>query len=683
MAIEAGDVVWKIRGDDSDLKKSLKTASDSVKKFGPKLTAVGAAITGSFAAIGIGALKIASDVDTASKRIAVSLGLPITAAGDFRKVIKEVYGDQFGETMEDVGASVQDVAQQLDGLGITAKSGLKEATESALALRDTFQLEVGESTQAVRALMTDLGLTATEAFDFVTAGMTRGLNASDDFLDSITEYANQFAEGGATAGEFFSLLESGLKSGVLGTDKAADLFKEFQVRILDGSKATSEALLQIGINSEQFLAGLASGQTSVVDAFTVVQERLRGVNDQSVLMQAGVGLLGTQFEDLGPTAALALDLTGTKMADLSGATDKLNAQYDTFGNALEGIRRKGVLALEDIGASMLPVIQEHMPQILAAFEKLTALGPTFAKLFSTGLDFLLTKIVPVVEWSIKLATVSPTLTGLLAGTTAVLGALALVLGSVATIGFPIINMFQGLAAMSTIASGTAALGGTGVLGLSAALGPIGLGLALAGSIVIFGKWIAAVKGAKEAAEGQQEAQEGLDAATKRLIKQFQDEGVAITEADVALVDFNDRNALYIERINEAEDAQDREIFSLNGVRAALVDADQATASQARHLDTLVPSVDAATAAYRRLAAAAQQAQNIAVGGVSVPFTPAPQQGAGIQGGFAGGGGGGGVNFGAVNINVAGGTDASGIAEQVQQGLTRAALSDLRSVGMVL
>lgn len=457
------------------LEDKLSGATDKVlaqnqKKFQrgfdkiSKTVKVGMVAAGaSVLTLGAASVKVADQVDRESKRIAASLGRPTTEAQKFRKVIRDVYGGTAVDSLEEAGDAVQRVTEQLVSLGVTSERELTKATKAAIALQKTFRLDVTESTQAAAALMDNFGLSADQAFDFVTSGLQRGLNRSGDFLDSISEYAVQFKNAGADAGQFFSILESGLQTGVLGTDKAADLFKEFRVRILDGSTATTEALQKLfggipegleqevakaqkqltkltneaqrelakgnkeaadaiqkeiaqlqqsladvtegygglGESADSVMARLRSGQLDVADALKLVQDRLRQVNDPVERMQLGVALLGTQFEDLGDEAFFALDLAGTKMEDLDGSTDGLNAQFDTLGGFFKGIRKQGVLALEEIGAAMIPVAKAHVPEIRAGFEKLAELAPKIGELFATGLDIALNIIVPLIEKTVN------------------------------------------------------------------------------------------------------------------------------------------------------------------------------------------------------------------------------------------------------------------------------------------
>lgn len=286
------------------------------------------ALTAVVAGIGVAGIIASADLEKQSKKMAASLGLLPEEAERFRKVAAEVYSGGFGEDLAD---SFEAVALAQKKLGDAAGEDLGKITEHAIQIRDLFGADLDQTFGASSTLIKQFGLTAQESFDFIASGFQKGLDGSGDFLESITEYSNQFANGGADAGEFFSVLESGFSEGVLGTDKAADAFKEFRVRIQDGSEGTAEALALIGIDNEELQRNLSTGKTTVIETFNTVISKLNEVDDSSVVMQAGVGLIGTQFEDLGTAASLALDTTKTKITDLSGAMDSIN--IDGFGKS--------------------------------------------------------------------------------------------------------------------------------------------------------------------------------------------------------------------------------------------------------------------------------------------------------------------------------------------------------------
>jgi phage-related protein len=64
---------------------------------------------------------------------------------------------------------------------------------------------------------------------------------------------------------------------------------------------------------------------------------------------------------MGDTAALGIDLAATSLEDMAGATEKLDAQYNTLGAVAQAAFRKMQLALEPFGAVMLTVANAAMP----------------------------------------------------------------------------------------------------------------------------------------------------------------------------------------------------------------------------------------------------------------------------------------------------------------------------------
>lgn len=374
MAVRLGDVAVFLRANSDQLQRDLNNAKGSVTNWASGLAGsmkglIGGAVLGGVAAlgtavvgIGTAAFTAASDFDAAQKKIQSQLGLTEEQAAKAGQAVQDVFKNNFGSSIEDVAQSVTEVEQAFAKLG-GAGDNLQSATESALALRDAFGIQVVESAEAAAELMDKFGLTSEQAFDFIASGFQKGLNSSDDFLDSITEYSTQFSNGGADAAQFFSILQTGLQAGALGTDKAADAFKEFRLRINDGSTLTATGLQMLGLNVEQFTSQLADGSLSTADAFDIVLGKLREIEDPTVRMQAGVALIGTQFEDLGDSAVAALSLTSTSLADLVGATDKLQKQYATIPSFFEGLRRRAVVAIAPLGEALLGSFNAALPSI--------------------------------------------------------------------------------------------------------------------------------------------------------------------------------------------------------------------------------------------------------------------------------------------------------------------------------
>lgn len=379
MAIKLADAVVYLTADDGPLGPALNKAKSSVGSALGSMGSIaktaltgavvggGLAAAGAIASIGKAAFDVSSDTRAAANDMAASLGIPIDEANRFADVAKNVFKNNFAADVREAGEAVGEVTKRFR---LAADDpALQTMTENAFRLRDAYGVEVADSLDAVQTLMENFGISADEAFDMIALGYQRGLDRSGDFLDTIGEYSNQFASGGASAKQFFGLISSGLQGGVLGTDKAADAFKEFQVRIMDGSTATADSLALLGINSDEFIGKLSSGQMTVAEAFNTVTAKLMEVEDQSTLMQAGVGLLGTQFEDLGRDAAVALELNEDWAEGMEGSIDKVNQKYDSFGKMFEGMWRRAAVAVSPLTDKLLELANDAMPHVEAAFTR--------------------------------------------------------------------------------------------------------------------------------------------------------------------------------------------------------------------------------------------------------------------------------------------------------------------------
>jgi len=279
-------------------------------------------ISAELAIAGIGAAmaNAADEFGNGINKIQASLGISAKDAEKFGEIAAKAYTSGLSDSVEE-GADAAILAIQK--FGDKSQEELETITLSALKIQRVFKEDYKQAIVAAETLTKNFGISSNEAFDFITAGFQKGLNSSDDFIDSINEYAVQFKEGGTNASQFFSLLESGLQGGVFGTDKAADLFGEFRKRIQDGSKSTVESLKLIGLNSDEMAKRLGNGTMTVAEAFNIVIDRLKKTTDSSKVMQAGTGLLGTQFEDLGQTAVLSIDLAKSSIDDFAGKLQEM------------------------------------------------------------------------------------------------------------------------------------------------------------------------------------------------------------------------------------------------------------------------------------------------------------------------------------------------------------------------
>ena len=351
---------------DDNASGKLGKVGSALSSLGPIATtgalAVGAALVG----VGMHASNLASQVEQASAKMATQLALSDEEAGRFEATMRDIYANNSGESFEDVAESLVTVEQGFERIGGLAPDALETVTEQALAMRDAFEYEVGDTVGATATLMENFGLTSVEAMDFLVAAQQKGLNSSGDLLDTIGEYSVQFSDGGASAGEFFSILEEGNAGGVLGTDKVADAFKEFNIRIKDDSATTKTALEDIGLSYDTLKQGFADGSITTMDAMQLVIDKINEIEDPIERAKAGVALFGTQWEDLGEAGVLALGDVEDALGETSGASEDLGKQYDTDAAKLQAATRLWDDALVDVGVELNGLASEALPLLAQA-----------------------------------------------------------------------------------------------------------------------------------------------------------------------------------------------------------------------------------------------------------------------------------------------------------------------------
>lgn len=351
-----------------DATKGLESLGATINTVGGAVTTVGALAGGALVAgfgVATGAVvSFAGQSQQALKDAQAQLGLTAEDVQALGPVAQEVFVNNWGGSIGEATAMVAEARKQLGDLN---SADLSQVTQGAAAIADTFAGgDYAKVVNAVKAIRDNFpGTTEAQALDLITSGFQRGLDASGDFLDSIGEYSNQFGSGQASAAQFFGLLESGAGQGVLGVDKVSDAFKEFNVRILDGSKTTSDALARLGLT--HLLDDLNTGKITAADALGSITQRL-GEVDEATRRQAGVALLGTQFEDLAFDVDAFAGVTESAFGQVGGATEGLNARFANLSSVGQGIWRQLLVATEPVGGAILQIANAAMPYITSAFQ---------------------------------------------------------------------------------------------------------------------------------------------------------------------------------------------------------------------------------------------------------------------------------------------------------------------------
>ena len=278
----------------------------------------------------------------------------------YRQVMENIYNGNYGEGFEDIAAAMTEIKQQAGDLGADE---LKKMTTNALTLRDTFDMDVAESTRAATQLMQQFGLTSTEAYNLIAQGAQNGLNQNGDLLDVINEYSNQYSQAGLSAEDMFNSIQNGAETGVWSIDKMGDAFKEFNIRMNDGT--ANEYLTSLGLNADEVVGKFQAGGDSAAEAMSQISEALQNCDNETLQYQAGVGLMGTMWEDMGADACTSLMNVEGQISKTADAMGQINAvKYDTFGEAMQGAGRiLQTSFIMPIGEQALPIFSKFANEL--------------------------------------------------------------------------------------------------------------------------------------------------------------------------------------------------------------------------------------------------------------------------------------------------------------------------------
>lgn len=313
------------------------------------------------------AVQVAGNMDKGVRKIASATNASAEDMQTLRSVVETIYGDNFGESAEDIADSISKIKQNLGDL---SDEELINITESAYALQDVFDYGVDESSRAVKAMMENFDVSAAEAYDYIARGAQNGLDYSGELLDNISEYSVQFKKMGLSASDMFTIFENGAENGAWNLDKIGDSVKELAIRVIDGSDTSKQGFEALGFKADEMAEKFGAGGETARDAFQEVITALAAMDDPVAQNTAGINLMGTMWEDMGAQAVLALGDISDSAYDCAGALDDIkDINYGGLPDTLESIKRQIDLLIEPIGKSLIPSLDEVSEAISEVKEK--------------------------------------------------------------------------------------------------------------------------------------------------------------------------------------------------------------------------------------------------------------------------------------------------------------------------
>ena len=423
---------------------------------------------------------------------------------EMNEAAKELYGSNFGESLEGIAETMADVRQ------ITGQAGdeLKNSTKSAIILADTFDMDIKESVRGADAIMYQWGLDSQEAFNLMAEGAKEGLNYTDELGDNVSEYAGNFAQAGYSAQEYFQLLKNGTDNGAYNLDKVNDAINEVTNRLADGTIENS--MTRIDEKTGNLVEGTAKWSTETTGLFekwqngeatqkevidSIVNDIKTCTNEQDALTMAATAF-GTMGEDSNLKFVESLSSVGNTFTDVKETMEEINnVKYDNLESAMEGIKRNIELdVLQPVEERLIPALSDIAEN--ADFDKLGDAA-------SGALDGIIDGIEFVVEHQNVFVPI-----------TAGIGGVATAAG-VASVGMTIYN---GVLDIMALHAGTATVATTGLgaaftlLTSPVSLVVLGIGALIGVGVALYQNWDTIKEKAGEVGNTIEEKWEGAKSA---------------------------------------------------------------------------------------------------------------------------------------------------------------------------
>lgn len=303
----------------------------------------------------------ATELQDAQKHLQASIGLTAKETEKYGAVMEGAYKNGYGDSVEELSKAMGTVAQYTHE---TDPEKIRELTENALALSDTFDMDMNESIRGVQALMENMGLSAEEAFDYITKGAQNGLDKSGELTDNIAEYAQLWGQAGFSAEEMFTILQNGLDSGAYNLDKVNDFVKEFGISLSDGR--IEENISSFSVETKNLFKQWKNGQASTKQVFTSIVNDLGSMTNEQEALTLASNVWSALGEDNAMKVITSLNDANDAYKDVKGSMEDLkNVKYDSLTNKYKTLGRT---FQTEVAA---PIIKEFLPAAEKGIEFLT------------------------------------------------------------------------------------------------------------------------------------------------------------------------------------------------------------------------------------------------------------------------------------------------------------------------
>lgn len=338
----------------SGLKRGLKIAGNSLKKFGASAKRIGGNITRNvtlpFAAAGAAGVKMATDLETSFSKIENLVGITGKALDDFKNSVKGVSAA--------TGQSQQALSE---ALFTVASAGLRgaEATEvlersakaSAIGLGDTQQ--IAQALTGVLQAYSKEGLTAAEATDTLTAIVREGNLEAESLAPTLGRIVGIGSQLGISFQELGANIATFTRLGVPAEEAVVGL-RGVMTSFLKPTQDAEKALATLGLTSEDLRNKV--GEEGLQSTLAFLTESFKGNDEALVSVFGNVRALSTVLGTAGAQGEAYADVLNNISNSTGIVDDGFKNVSQTSGfkfqQTLNSLRNAGI----ELGAALLPLV---------------------------------------------------------------------------------------------------------------------------------------------------------------------------------------------------------------------------------------------------------------------------------------------------------------------------------------
>ena len=328
----------QLKGRINETREAMKKADDELKDFSKteNNAAVGSSslndVLGQIGGkLGINTSML-SGLTTGTMGYAAAVAAVVKVEYEAVKAFKE-YNDELARQSQITGVTT----------GLTGTDA-GDMTAAARALSKVYGADFREVINAANTLMTQFGTDGASAINLIRQGM-QGMIIGDapKLLSMIQQYAPSFRDAGIEASQLVAIIQNS-EGGIFSDENMNAIVMGIKnIRLM--TKATSDALAEIGIDGKKMSQELSDGTITIFEALRKVSKELEstesGSQQTGQVMQQVFGrqgtMAGTNLAKAIATLNINLEETKTQTGEVGKSFDELAAKTEELDKALMSV----------------------------------------------------------------------------------------------------------------------------------------------------------------------------------------------------------------------------------------------------------------------------------------------------------------------------------------------------------